>query len=89
VLTNGYARGPRGEETLIAALPKTPSSSPAIIAIRAVFGRCADMTGGPAHAAEKPKNVLIAAISCEKSGVSDREEGTDARPGLLQRHQNR
>jgi hypothetical protein len=60
-----------------------------MIVIRAVFGRCADVTGGPARRRKCPKSVWRAAISREKSGVSKRNEGTDTHPALLQPHQNR
>jgi len=60
-----------------------------MITIGAVFGRCADATEQPARRQKSPENVWRAAISREKSGVSERDEGTDARPALLQGHQNR
>jgi hypothetical protein len=55
----------------------------------AVFGRCADLTEAPACRQKSPENVWRAAISPENSSVSNRDEGTEARPALLQGHQNR
>jgi hypothetical protein len=79
----------KGEEALISVIPERSAPRLPMRATGAVFGRCADMTGWPARRRKCPENVWRAAISREKSGVSQRSQGTDARPALLQGHQNR
>jgi hypothetical protein len=61
----------------------------AMILTRAVLAAAGTRRANRSCRRKFPKNPWSPAISCQKSGVSARDEGTDGRLALLQGHQNR